>query len=212
MGWAQCRDCSKWRRHPASTDVPESFTCNLNTWRPDEATCSAVQDVGAPGRPTSWTASQDTFDPVPSHFKIVDQQDPDNDDAMLPVTADAFPAQTAQQSDHSDWFYGVFEARSSKCDNTWHDVDRIQLRGEELFKVHWSSQKYADGGDFAAAAAAADGDDDDNEAESADEAEDRYEMVPAVNIRKVNTSLHTRSPLFLTRVCVFYAALYSTRA
>eukprot|EP00981_Chlorochromonas_danica_P011148 scaffold3779_cov254-Ochromonas_danica.AAC.8 len=45
--WVQCEDCKKWRRVPWHVDVSslsDNWTCTMNTWDPEGATCEAPQD------------------------------------------------------------------------------------------------------------------------------------------------------------------------
>ncbi|KAG6525788.1 B3 domain-containing protein Os07g0563300-like isoform X2 [Zingiber officinale] len=43
--WAQCEDCSKWRRLPVDAFLPFRWTCSKNTWDPERSSCSAAQEL-----------------------------------------------------------------------------------------------------------------------------------------------------------------------
>ncbi|XP_042396298.1 B3 domain-containing protein Os07g0563300-like [Zingiber officinale] len=43
--WAQCEDCSKWRRLPVDALLPFRWTCSNNTWDPERSSCSAAQEL-----------------------------------------------------------------------------------------------------------------------------------------------------------------------
>ncbi|KAK7246585.1 hypothetical protein RIF29_41454 [Crotalaria pallida] len=43
--WAQCEDCLKWRKLPASALLPSKWTCSDNSWDPERSTCSAAQEL-----------------------------------------------------------------------------------------------------------------------------------------------------------------------
>ncbi|KAK7327961.1 hypothetical protein VNO77_22055 [Canavalia gladiata] len=45
--WAQCEDCLKWRKLPASALLPSKWTCSDNSWDPERSSCSAVQELTA---------------------------------------------------------------------------------------------------------------------------------------------------------------------
>ncbi|CAL9077228.1 unnamed protein product [Musa acuminata var. zebrina] len=43
--WAQCEDCSKWRRLPVDALLPSRWTCSNNTWDTERSLCSAAQEL-----------------------------------------------------------------------------------------------------------------------------------------------------------------------
>ncbi|CAI0468394.1 unnamed protein product [Linum tenue] len=43
--WAQCEDCSKWRKLPANALLPSRWTCSSNFWDPERSSCLADQEV-----------------------------------------------------------------------------------------------------------------------------------------------------------------------
>ncbi|CAI0407248.1 unnamed protein product [Linum tenue] len=43
--WAQCEDCSKWRKLPANALLPSRWTCLSNFWDPERSSCLADQEV-----------------------------------------------------------------------------------------------------------------------------------------------------------------------
>ncbi|XP_027354888.1 B3 domain-containing protein Os07g0563300-like [Abrus precatorius] len=45
--WAQCEDCLKWRKLPASALLPSKWTCSYNSWDPERSSCSAAQELTA---------------------------------------------------------------------------------------------------------------------------------------------------------------------
>lgn len=47
LEWVQCEKCNKWRKLPpyiASDDLPDVWTCDMNTWNPSSASCDAPED------------------------------------------------------------------------------------------------------------------------------------------------------------------------
>jgi len=61
--WVQCDACAKWRKlppHAKGTELPDSWTCALNTWAPALASCDAAQeadgDAGAAFAPAPASA------------------------------------------------------------------------------------------------------------------------------------------------------------
>ncbi|XP_020221954.1 B3 domain-containing protein Os07g0563300 [Cajanus cajan] len=45
--WAQCEDCLKWRKLPASELLPSKWTCSDNSWDPERSSCSVAQELTA---------------------------------------------------------------------------------------------------------------------------------------------------------------------
>ncbi|KAL1289296.1 hypothetical protein HN51_057758 [Arachis hypogaea] len=43
--WAQCEDCLKWRKLPASALLQSKWTCSDNSWDPERSSCSAAQEM-----------------------------------------------------------------------------------------------------------------------------------------------------------------------
>lgn len=43
--WAQCEDCSKWRKLPADALLPSRWTCSANLWDPERSLCSAAREI-----------------------------------------------------------------------------------------------------------------------------------------------------------------------
>lgn len=43
--WAQCDDCSKWRKLPMDALLPSKWTCSSNVWDPKRSSCLAVQEL-----------------------------------------------------------------------------------------------------------------------------------------------------------------------
>ena len=51
--WVQCESCRKWRRVAFHVDVdalPDEWTCAMNTWEPESASCKAPQDSYDPDK------------------------------------------------------------------------------------------------------------------------------------------------------------------
>lgn len=44
--WAQCDDCSKWRRLPVDVLLPSKWTCSDNVWDSSRCACSAPEEIG----------------------------------------------------------------------------------------------------------------------------------------------------------------------
>ena len=48
LEWVQCERCKKWRKLPLNvpaSSLPDEWFCEMNTWNPASATCTAVEDV-----------------------------------------------------------------------------------------------------------------------------------------------------------------------
>ncbi|KAG1347182.1 B3 domain-containing protein [Cocos nucifera] len=43
--WAQCEDCSKWRKLPVDATLPFGWTCSDNKWDPERSSCSSAQEL-----------------------------------------------------------------------------------------------------------------------------------------------------------------------
>lgn len=43
--WAQCEDCSKWRKLPVDALLPSKWTCSDNKWDPERTTCVSPQEA-----------------------------------------------------------------------------------------------------------------------------------------------------------------------
>ncbi|XP_017642000.1 B3 domain-containing transcription repressor VAL1-like isoform X2 [Gossypium arboreum] len=43
--WAQCDDCSKWRRLPVDVLLPSKWTCSDNVWDSSRCACSAPEEI-----------------------------------------------------------------------------------------------------------------------------------------------------------------------
>ncbi|TVU38411.1 hypothetical protein EJB05_11779, partial [Eragrostis curvula] len=43
--WAQCEDCSKWRKLPADALMPSKWTCSDNKWDPERSSCESAQEI-----------------------------------------------------------------------------------------------------------------------------------------------------------------------
>ncbi|XWS74447.1 hypothetical protein CRYUN_Cryun02cG0216900 [Craigia yunnanensis] len=43
--WAQCEDCSKWRRLPIDILLPPKWTCSDNVWDSSRCSCSAPEEI-----------------------------------------------------------------------------------------------------------------------------------------------------------------------
>ncbi|PIA54964.1 hypothetical protein AQUCO_00800005v1 [Aquilegia coerulea] len=43
--WAQCEDCSKWRKVPINANLPFGWTCSANLWDPKRSSCSSAQEA-----------------------------------------------------------------------------------------------------------------------------------------------------------------------
>ena len=47
LEWVQCEKCDKWRKlppHVSADDLPDVWTCTMNTWNPSSASCDAPED------------------------------------------------------------------------------------------------------------------------------------------------------------------------
>uniref|UniRef100_A0A0D9X0C5 CW-type domain-containing protein n=1 Tax=Leersia perrieri TaxID=77586 RepID=A0A0D9X0C5_9ORYZ len=43
--WAQCEDCSKWRKLPVDALLPSKWTCADNKWDPERSSCDSAQEI-----------------------------------------------------------------------------------------------------------------------------------------------------------------------
>ncbi|KAJ1291438.1 hypothetical protein BS78_02G315600 [Paspalum vaginatum] len=43
--WAQCEDCSKWRKLPVDALLPSKWTCSDNKWDPERSSCEPAQEM-----------------------------------------------------------------------------------------------------------------------------------------------------------------------
>ncbi|PIA29049.1 hypothetical protein AQUCO_06300016v1 [Aquilegia coerulea] len=43
--WAQCEECSKWRKLPVDALLPSKWTCSDNLWDPKRSSCSSDQEL-----------------------------------------------------------------------------------------------------------------------------------------------------------------------
>ncbi|KAL6656773.1 hypothetical protein ACP70R_004553 [Stipagrostis hirtigluma subsp. patula] len=43
--WAQCEDCSKWRKLPVDALLPSKWTCSDNKWDPERSSCGPAQEI-----------------------------------------------------------------------------------------------------------------------------------------------------------------------
>ncbi|KAK3125377.1 hypothetical protein QOZ80_7BG0604040 [Eleusine coracana subsp. coracana] len=43
--WAQCEDCSKWRKLPADVLMPSKWTCSDNKWDSERSSCECAQEM-----------------------------------------------------------------------------------------------------------------------------------------------------------------------
>ncbi|KAK7412276.1 hypothetical protein VNO78_03728 [Psophocarpus tetragonolobus] len=76
--WAQCEDCFKWRKLPASALLPSKWTCSDNSWDPERSSCSAAQELTAEQLENLLPPCNSA---VPKKMKAT-KQDPDNAEAL----------------------------------------------------------------------------------------------------------------------------------
>ncbi|KAH1218092.1 B3 domain-containing protein [Glycine max] len=76
--WAQCEDCFKWRKLPASALLPSKWTCSDNSWDPERFSCSAAQELTAEQLENLLPPCNSA---VPKKMKAT-KQDPDNAEAL----------------------------------------------------------------------------------------------------------------------------------
>ncbi|KAL2341951.1 hypothetical protein Fmac_009891 [Flemingia macrophylla] len=76
--WAQCEDCVKWRKLPASALLPLKWTCSDNAWDPERSSCSAAQELTAEQLENLLPACNSAVSKKMKGTK----QDPDNAEAM----------------------------------------------------------------------------------------------------------------------------------
>uniref|UniRef100_A0A1D1YYL3 B3 domain-containing protein Os07g0563300 n=1 Tax=Anthurium amnicola TaxID=1678845 RepID=A0A1D1YYL3_9ARAE len=43
--WAQCEDCSKWRKLPVNALLPPRWTCSANSWDSQRSSCFSAQEI-----------------------------------------------------------------------------------------------------------------------------------------------------------------------
>ncbi|CAJ1961548.1 unnamed protein product [Sphenostylis stenocarpa] len=76
--WAQCEDCLKWRKLPASALLPSKWTCSDNSWDPERSSCSVAQELTAEQLENLLPPCNSA---VPKKMKAT-KQDPDNAEAL----------------------------------------------------------------------------------------------------------------------------------
>ncbi|KAF1882487.1 hypothetical protein Lal_00039135 [Lupinus albus] len=76
--WAQCEDCLKWRRLPASALLSSKWTCSDNSWDPERSSCSAAQELTAEQLESMLPPCSSA---VSKKMKAA-KQDPDNVEAL----------------------------------------------------------------------------------------------------------------------------------
>uniref|UniRef100_A0A0A0LV82 CW-type domain-containing protein n=1 Tax=Cucumis sativus TaxID=3659 RepID=A0A0A0LV82_CUCSA len=57
--WAQCDDCSKWRRLPVDVLLPPKWSCSDNVWDLSRCTCSAPEEISTKEQENLLRASKD---------------------------------------------------------------------------------------------------------------------------------------------------------
>ncbi|XP_022948777.1 B3 domain-containing transcription repressor VAL1 isoform X1 [Cucurbita moschata] len=57
--WAQCDDCSKWRKLPVDVLLPPKWTCSDNIWDLSRCTCSAPEEMNTKEQENLLRASKD---------------------------------------------------------------------------------------------------------------------------------------------------------
>ncbi|KAJ7964322.1 B3 domain-containing protein [Quillaja saponaria] len=57
--WAQCDDCSKWRRLPVDVLLPPKWTCSDNVWDASRSLCSVLEELGSKELENILRASKD---------------------------------------------------------------------------------------------------------------------------------------------------------
>lgn len=57
--WAQCDDCSKWRRLPVDVLLPPKWSCPDNVWDLSRCTCSAPEEISTKEQDNLLRASKD---------------------------------------------------------------------------------------------------------------------------------------------------------
>ncbi|XP_019425638.1 PREDICTED: B3 domain-containing protein Os07g0563300-like isoform X1 [Lupinus angustifolius] len=76
--WAQCEDCLKWRKLPASALLTSKWTCSDNSWDPERSSCSAAQELTAEQLENMLPPCSSAF----SKKMKAAKQDPDNAEAL----------------------------------------------------------------------------------------------------------------------------------
>lgn len=57
--WAQCDDCSKWRRLPVDVLLPPKWTCSENVWDSSRCSCSVPEEISLKELENLLRASKD---------------------------------------------------------------------------------------------------------------------------------------------------------
>lgn len=77
--WAQCDNCSKWRRLPVDVLLPSRWTCADNVWDPTRCSCSASDELNPKELENLLTAASKAFKKrrtVEGHAKSAQECEP----------------------------------------------------------------------------------------------------------------------------------------
>ncbi|KAK1437015.1 hypothetical protein QVD17_02800 [Tagetes erecta] len=80
--WAQCDNCSKWRRLPPDVLLPPKWTCSDNVSDPDRASCSAPDEICTKDLERIFKFGKDFKKRKVSEGKVVEEQEPSGLDAL----------------------------------------------------------------------------------------------------------------------------------
>ncbi|KAK9065987.1 hypothetical protein SSX86_015389 [Deinandra increscens subsp. villosa] len=80
--WAQCDNCSKWRRLPPDVLLPPKWTCSDNVWDPDRCSCSAPDEISTKNLERIFKYRKDFKMRKLGEGKMVEEQEPSGLDAL----------------------------------------------------------------------------------------------------------------------------------
>ncbi|CAI8597053.1 unnamed protein product [Vicia faba] len=81
--WAQCDDCSKWRKLPVDALLPPKWTCSENVWDTTRSSCSALEELSARELENLLKSSKDFKKRrIVENSKLIQEHEPSGLDAL----------------------------------------------------------------------------------------------------------------------------------
>ncbi|CAK9151938.1 unnamed protein product [Ilex paraguariensis] len=97
--WAQCDDCSKWRRLPVDVLLPPKWTCSANIWDSHRCSCSAPDEISPMEVESFFRAGKDSKKRRTTGNKVAQEYEPSGLDAL--ATAAVLGDNVGDQGEHS---------------------------------------------------------------------------------------------------------------
>ncbi|KAK2386548.1 B3 domain-containing transcription repressor VAL1 [Trifolium repens] len=81
--WAQCDDCSKWRKLPVDALLPPKWTCSENDWDTSRSSCSAREELSSRELENLMKTSKDFKKRrIVENSKLIQEHEPSGLDAL----------------------------------------------------------------------------------------------------------------------------------